>query len=59
MKPWVKEALKEIMNLINNHNFPVEDPEKDEPVTSGIDVYKAKIQSDGIPDKLKLVIVVR
>ena len=32
-KPWLKETLKEIKNLINNHNFIVEDPEKDDPVT--------------------------
>ena len=58
-KTWLKATLTEINNLINNHNIIVEDPEKDKPVTTCMDVYKAKIQSDGSLDKLKLVIVVR
>ena len=58
-KPWLKANLKEIKNLINNQTFIVEYPEKDEPVTPYMDVYKAKIQSDGSLDKLKLIIVVR
>ena len=37
----------------------IEDPKDGEPVTSCMDVYKAKIQSDGSLDKLKLIIVVR
>ena len=40
-------------------NFLVEDQNEGEPVTQCIDVYKAKIQSDGSLDKLKLRIVVR
>ena len=36
----------------------MEDPEKVESVTPCMYVYKAKIQSDGILDKLKLTIVV-
>ena len=43
-KPWLKATLKEIKNLINNPNFLVEYPEKSEPVTPCMDVYKAKIQ---------------
>ena len=35
------------------------DPKDGEPVTPFIDVYKAKIQSDGSMDKLRLRIVVR
>ena len=58
-KPWLKATLKEIKNLIKNQNFLVEDPEKDEPVTPYMDVYEAKIQSDGSLDKLKFRIVVR
>ena len=50
-KPWLKENLKEIKNLINNQTFLVEYPEKDEPVTPFIEVYKSKIQSDGSLDK--------
>ena len=53
-KPWLKATLKEIKNLINNHTFLVEYPEKDEPVTACMDVYEANIQYDGIVDKLKL-----
>ena len=58
-KPWLKATLKEIKNLINNQTFMIEDPKDVEPVTSCMDVYKAKIQSDGSLDKLKLRIVGR
>ena len=58
-KPWLKATLKEINNLINNQNFMIENPKDSEPVTPCMDVYKAKIQSDGSMDKLKLRIVVR
>ena len=51
--------MKEIKNLIDNQNFFVEDPEKDNPVTPCVDVYKSKIQSDVSLDKLKLRIIVR
>ena len=51
--------MKEIMNLINNQTFLIEDLEKDDPVTPCMDVYKANIQSDGSLDKLKLIIIVR
>ena len=36
----------------------IEDPKDGEPVTPCMDVYKAKIQSDGSMDNLKLRIVV-
>ena len=58
-KPWLKETLKEIKNLINNHNFLIEYQIEGEPVTPCMDVYKVKIQSDRSLDKLKLRIVVR
>ena len=58
-KPWLKATLKEIKNLINNQTFMIEDQKEGEPVTPCMDVYKAKIQSDGSLDKLKLRIVVR
>ena len=58
-KPWLKASLKEIKNLINNQNFLIEDQNEGEPVAPCMDVYKAKIQSDGSLDKLKLRIVVR
>ena len=45
--------------MINNHNFLVQETEKGEPVTPYMDFYKAKIQSNGSIDKLKLIIVVR
>ena len=45
-KTWLKATLKEIKNLVNNQNFIVDDPEKDEPVTPCMDVYKANIQYD-------------
>ena len=43
----------------NNQTFTIEYPKDGEPVTPCMDVYKAKIQSDGSLDKLKLRIVVR
>ena len=58
-KPWLKATLKEIKNLINNKTFLIENQNEGEPVTPCMDVYKAKIQSDGSLDKLKLRNVVR
>ena len=58
-KTWLKANLKEINNLIINQTFLVDKPEKIEPVTLCMDVYEAKIQSDGSLDKLKSRIVVR
>ena len=58
-KPWFNATLKEIKNLINNQNFLIEYPKDGELVTPCMDVYKAKIQSDGSLDKLILRIVVR
>ena len=51
--------MKEIKNIINNHTFLVQETEKGEPVTPCMDVYKAKIQSYGSLDNLKLRIVIR
>ena len=42
-KPWLKETLKDIENIINNQTFLFKYLEKGEPVTSCMDVYKAKI----------------
>ena len=44
---------------MNNKNFLFQYPEKGEPVTPYMNVYKAKIQSDGSLDNLNLRIVVR
>ena len=57
-KPWLKENIKEIKNLINNQNFLIEYQNEGELVTPYTNVYKAKIQSDGSLDKLKMKIVV-
>ena len=53
-KPWLKETQKEIKNLINNQTFIFQEPEKGEPVTPCMDVYKAKIRSDRSLYKLNL-----
>ena len=58
-KTCIKATIKEIKNLINNQTFLVEYPNKGEPVTPCMDVYKAKIRYDGSLDKLNLGIVVR
>ena len=55
--PWLK--ANNIKNIINNQTFIVQDPEKGDPVTPCMDVYKAEIQSHGSLDKLKLIILVR
>ena len=53
-----KANLKEIKNPIKNQTFLMDEPEKRDPVTPFMDVYKEKNQSDGSVDKLKLIIVV-
>ena len=58
-KPSLKATKKDTKNLFNNHNFLFQDPKKGEPVTSCMDVYKAKTKSDGSLEKLKLIIVLR
>ena len=58
-KPWLKATQKEIKNIIKNQTFLVQETETGETVTPCMDVYKAKIQSDGSLDKLKFRIVVR
>ena len=58
-KPWVKATQKEIKNLIVNPTFLVEYPKKGKHVTPCMYVYKAKNQSYGSLDKLKLRIGVR
>ena len=58
-KPWIKATKKQIKNIIKDHTFLVEDPNKGEPVTACMDVCKTKIQSYGSLDKLKLGTVVR
>ena len=37
-KPWLKATLKEIMNLIKNQTFLIEDQNEGEPVTPCMDV---------------------
>ena len=51
-KPWIKATLKDVNNLINNYNFLVQDPDKGDPLTMCMDVYKAEIQYDGSINKL-------
>ena len=58
-KPRLKSTLKEINNLTNNQTLLIEYQNEGEPVTPCMDVYKAKIQSDGSLDKLKFRIVVK
>ena len=50
--------MKDIKNLISNQTFLVDVPEKSDPVTPCMYVYKTKIQTDGSLEKLKLIIVV-
>ena len=41
-KPWLKANQNEIKNLINTQTFLVEDPNKGEPVTPCMYMYKEK-----------------
>ena len=50
---------KDIKYLIKSQTFPVEYRRKGEPVTPFMEGYKAKIQSDGSLDKIKLRIVAK
>ena len=58
-KPWIKASPEDIKNINNNRNFPFKNPKKGEHITPCMDVYKAKIQSGGSIDKLKLRILVK
>ena len=58
-KDRLKSTLKEIKELINNNTFLMDEPDKGDPVTPCMGVYKAKILSNGSIEKLKLIIVVR
>ena len=51
--------MKEIRTLINNQKFLMDNLWDGDPVTPFMDVYKAKIQSDGSLYKLRFIIVVR
>ena len=51
--------MKDKQNLINNQALLIEYQNERETVTPCMDVYKAKTQSDGSLDKLKLKIVIR
>ena len=57
-KPWLKATQKQVKDLINDQTSIVQEPQKYESVTPCMGIYKAKIESDGILDKLKLKIVV-
>ena len=58
-KDWLKATLKYIKKLMKNQNFLMDDPEKGDPVTPFMDVYKSNIQYGGSLDKLKLITVGR
>ena len=58
-RPWLKATQKDIKNLTNNQNFISQEPEKVEPVSPCMNVYKAKIKYDGSLYKIKSRIVVR
>ena len=45
-------------NITNKKIFLVQDPDKGNPVTPCMDVYKEKIQSDGSLYNIKLIIVI-
>ena len=51
--------MNEIKNLINNQNFLMEEPTKEDPLTPCMDYHKEKIQSNGSLYRLKLIIVVK
>ena len=58
-KAWLKATLKEIKNIINNHTFLMDDPEKGDQVTPCMGVDKAEIKYGGNLDNLNFIIVER
>ena len=58
-KAWLKSTLNKIKHLINNQNFLMDKPKKEDPVRLFMDIYKVKILYDFSIDKSKLIIVVR
>ena len=57
VKSLVERKFERDRNLINNKTCILDDPEKGDPVTPCMDVYKSNIKSDRSLDKLKLIIV--
>ena len=55
----MSKRIKISKHLINNYNFLMDDPDKGDPATPCIYVYKEKIQSDGSLDTIKLRTVLR
>ena len=53
-KPCLKADPKDIKDPINNQTFLVADTKKGGPVPQCMDLYKAKVQSDGSIDKLNI-----
>ena len=53
-KPWLKATLKEINDLDNNKICLVQEPEKVDPATPCIYVYKSKMQSDEILENINI-----
>ena len=58
-KDWLKAKSKFIKTLINNKTFLMDEPENIYPTTPCMNIFKAKIQSYGIFDNLKLRHLVR
>ena len=56
---WFIKHFKDIKNVINNQTFLMYDIDKGYADIPYMDVYKAKIKSDGSLYKLKPIIVVR
>ena len=58
-KTFLKSKQNEIKYIINNHTFLFLDPEKGEPVTPCMNIYKDEIHSDGGLENIKVRIVVK
>ena len=58
-KPWVAAFVKEFKGLIRMNTFKIGNPGPDDPITPVMDIYKCKLDKDGMIDKLKVRIVFR
>jgi hypothetical protein len=58
-EPWTAAFVKEATGLIKLNSFAIDTPPPDTPITPVMDIYKCKLDEDGMIDKLKCRIVFR
>jgi Reverse transcriptase (RNA-dependent DNA polymerase) len=58
-KPWLEAFVKELRGLIKKHTVKIGSPRPHDPVTPVMDIYKCKLDQNGMIDKLKCCMVFR